>query len=258
MTVKIGHASIDENGCAQGGAAGDQTGREICIRDWYDKGWNVLLRAKDSAVRKAIAENCIAACKNENLGYDQSQRNTGLQKASAVGWDLSKIAERAEFDCSSLTAACVQASGVDIWSGGNAPTTRTLESVLISTAAFEALRERRYLDSTEYLLEGDILLKPGSHVVMVLENGTGENRSNEISGRVTYAVVLPLVKRGDKGELVRSIQQLLVLRDADPDGVDGDFGRKTKAAVEKLQARAGIEVDGKVGIDTWSVLLGKG
>ena len=258
MTVRIGHASIDENGRAQGGAAGDQTGREICIRTWYSKGWSVLLRAKDPAVRKRIAENCIAACGNENLGYDQSQRNSGLLKAKAVNWDLSKIAEKAEFDCSSLTAACVQASGVEVWSGGNAPTTRTLENVLTATGAFEALKDSRYLTGTQYLLEGDILLKPGSHVVMVLDNGAGGTGSSEISGTVTYEVVLPLVKRGDKGELVRSIQQLLVLRNADPDGVDGDFGGKTKAAVEKLQARAGIEVDGKVGIDTWSVLLGKG
>ena len=39
MAVKIGHASIDENGKAAGGKAGDQTGREVCVRDWdwYNK-----------------------------------------------------------------------------------------------------------------------------------------------------------------------------------------------------------------------------
>ena len=55
MAVRIGHASIDENGSATGGAAGDQTGKEVCIRSWYAKGWKVLLRAKDPAVRKKIA-----------------------------------------------------------------------------------------------------------------------------------------------------------------------------------------------------------
>ena len=112
----------------------------------------------------------------------------------------------------------------------------------------------KFLTGTEYLLPGDILLKPGSHVVIVLSvGGTG----NEISGSVTYSVVLPLVTYGDAGELVRSIQQLLLLRCADPKGVDGKFGKNTRAAVAQLQAAAGIEVDGKVGIDTWSVLLGK-
>ena len=44
MAVRIGHASIDENGNASGGRAGDQTGKELCTRDWYTKGWNVLLK----------------------------------------------------------------------------------------------------------------------------------------------------------------------------------------------------------------------
>ena len=130
MAVRIGHASIDENGKIAGGAAGDQTGKEICIRNWYKGGWTVLLRAKDAAVRKKIAASCKAACDNENLGYDQNGRNTGLQEAKKTGWDFSKIEVKAEFDCSSLVAACVQAAGVSVWNGGNAPTTRTLEKVL--------------------------------------------------------------------------------------------------------------------------------
>ena len=71
MAVKIGHASIDESGKFAGGKAGDQTGKEICIRNWYNKGWTVLLRAKDPAVRRRIAQSCTAACNNDNLGYDQ-------------------------------------------------------------------------------------------------------------------------------------------------------------------------------------------
>ena len=57
MAVKIGHASIDENGKAHGGQAGDQTGKEVCIRNWYlnSKGWDVL-RAKDAAVAEKIAQ----------------------------------------------------------------------------------------------------------------------------------------------------------------------------------------------------------
>mgnify|MGYP007007821211 FL=1 len=47
MAVKIGHASIDERGKARGGAAGDQTGKEVCLRDWYDKNWVSVLRPKN-------------------------------------------------------------------------------------------------------------------------------------------------------------------------------------------------------------------
>ena len=254
MSVQIGHASMDENKRATGGMAGDQTGKEICIRSWYRGGWTVLLRAKDRAVRQKIADSCAAACCNDRLGYDQGGRNTGLQAARQAGWDFRKITAKAEFDCSSLVTACVQSAGVSIWDGGNAPTTRTLEKTLTATGAFDVLRDEKFLTGTEYLLPGDILLKPGSHVVIVLSI---DRVGNEIAGSVTYSVVLPLVTYGDAGELVRSIQQLLLLRCADPKGVDGKFGKNTRAAVAQLQAAAGIEVDGKVGIDTWSVLLGK-
>ena len=37
MSVMIGHASIDENGRITGGAAGDQSGTEVCKRTWYNK-----------------------------------------------------------------------------------------------------------------------------------------------------------------------------------------------------------------------------
>lgn len=36
---KLVHASINEKGTVTGGKSGDQTGREICIRSYYDKPW---------------------------------------------------------------------------------------------------------------------------------------------------------------------------------------------------------------------------
>jgi len=76
MSIKIGHASIDENGSARGGTAGDQTGKELCTRSWYTKGWNVLLRPKRAELAEKSAAACEAACANSNIGYDQGGRNT--------------------------------------------------------------------------------------------------------------------------------------------------------------------------------------
>lgn len=41
---KIVHASIDENGTIVGKTPGDQTGREICIRSYYNKPWSAVYR----------------------------------------------------------------------------------------------------------------------------------------------------------------------------------------------------------------------
>lgn len=45
----IVHASIDENGTTKGRKAGDQTGKEICIRKYYNPsyGWSYHLRYKE-------------------------------------------------------------------------------------------------------------------------------------------------------------------------------------------------------------------
>ena len=44
MAVKVGSARIDENGRAHGGKAGNQTGKELSVQNWYRhfKGWRVL------------------------------------------------------------------------------------------------------------------------------------------------------------------------------------------------------------------------
>lgn len=45
---QIVHASINENGKTTGGKPGDQTGKEICIRSYYNKPWNCILRYKEN------------------------------------------------------------------------------------------------------------------------------------------------------------------------------------------------------------------
>lgn len=40
----IAHASLNENGGTTGGLPGDQTGREICLRSYYNYPWNCVLR----------------------------------------------------------------------------------------------------------------------------------------------------------------------------------------------------------------------
>ncbi|MED4083860.1 N-acetylmuramoyl-L-alanine amidase [Halalkalibacterium halodurans] len=66
----------------------------------------------------------------------------------------------------------------------------------------------------------------------------------------------PLIKRGDKGENVRRLQnKLLAVGERLPRfGADGHFGRETEEAVKSFQARSGILVDGLVGNQTMRAL----
>ncbi len=46
------HASINENGKIVGGKPGDQTGKEICTRSYYNHPWNSIMRYVDKMIVK--------------------------------------------------------------------------------------------------------------------------------------------------------------------------------------------------------------
>lgn len=169
--MKIGHASIDENGNIKNGKAGNQSDKELCIREWYNKSWDYVLRCKNQVIADKIAEACIKGCNNKNIGYNQLKRNTLYYEAKKNNFDLSKVG-LCECDCSSFVTVCVISAGINLNYGTNAPTTSTLKNVLYSTGLFEVLLDTKYTNSPDYLKKGDIIIKAGHHVVIALENSS--------------------------------------------------------------------------------------
>jgi len=194
MTIKIGHARLDENNEARDGNAGDQTGREIVIQDWYNRtdGWTTVFRAKDNKIAEKIAKAMEQACANNNIGYDQGQRTTLYEKASILKWDLSKVKDKCECDCSSLVAVCVNAAGIKI---SKNMYTGNQKAVLSATGKFEVLTDSKYLTKANYLKRGDILLCQGHTAIVVSNNKNitedsteaAKNFSKALSG--TYKVI---------------------------------------------------------------------
>ena len=63
------------------------------------------------------------------------------------------------------------------------------------------------------------------------------------------------LKKGDSGEIVVTLQNLLVEKGyINGDYVDGDFGPGTEAAVKQFQTDNGLTADGIVGPTTWQAL----
>lgn len=171
MAVRIGHASSDENKKIKNGAAGDQTEKEVCIRNWYlhKKGW-VVLRCKDPEKRELIAKAMELACANPDIGYDQWQRDSLFNNVKDKGFDPSKTTKKVETDCSALVRVCIAyAYGKDV--AGNIRTVSE-PAALVKTGLFEKLTAAKYTESSDYLLRGDILCTPVSgHTVVVLDDG---------------------------------------------------------------------------------------
>lgn len=258
MAVKIGHSSKDEYGRFTGGVAGDQTGKEVCIRSWYNGGWNLLARPISAAAAEKIAKTCEDGCANPLIGYDQGQRNTLRSEAKKTGYDLTKIDTACESDCSSFVGVCVEAAGIALPSG-NGPTTRTLRNVLKNTGAFEILTESKYLTTDKYLRRGDILVKEGSHTVMVLENGTSGAAVKVDAPTVYYSVRLPKLVKGSSGAAVKNLQHLLLAHGEKLPkyGADADFGDETGDALEAFQIKNGLAGDRVCEPATWAALIMK-
>lgn len=169
MAVRVGSARIDERGKATGGKAGDQTKGEVSTQAWYkhSKGW-VVLRAKDDTVRSKIAEAMEAACANNHIGYDQSQRNTLYTAAQGKGFDPSKVTTDVETDCSALVRVCLAYAGIQVADFSTA----TEKSVIEKTGKFEVITAAGTCNSSTNLKRGDILVtKTKGHTVVVLDNG---------------------------------------------------------------------------------------
>lgn len=173
MISNCGH---DERGKYSGGKAGDQTGTEWQIINWYNRPWKCVLRHPDAATRKLIAQMAKAAAVNNMVGYCQSHRGTFWTNLADSNFDPAQITVLCEADCSSGVAAIVKGAGYRLKNEklknvSTACYTGNLRAAL-KAAGFEVLTESKYLTSDAYLFAGDILLNDNAHVATNLTTGS--------------------------------------------------------------------------------------
>jgi peptidoglycan hydrolase-like protein with peptidoglycan-binding domain len=65
----------------------------------------------------------------------------------------------------------------------------------------------------------------------------------------------PVLQRGDRGPTVKVLQERLTAADCACEPIDGIFGAGTEGAVRHFQTTRSLDVDGRVGLQTWTALL---
>lgn len=206
-THMISNCGHDENNKYTGGAAGDQTGGEWALINWYNRPWNCVLRHPDAQVRAEIAKLAKAAAQNDLVGYDQGQRYTFWEHLKASNYDPAQITVKCEADCSSGVAAIVKAVGyrldrqklkdvsIYIYTGN--------EKAALKAAGFDVLTASKYLTGPDYLLAGDILLNENAHTATNITDGskaiTESASSGETSKKKTVAEIADEVIAGKWG-----------------------------------------------------------
>ena len=249
--MRIGHASISENsnnGRDGKAKAGDQTGKEVCIRTFYKKPWMYLLRCKDPSRAEIMASACECLCNSNLVGYDQSQRNTLHNELSKINYAYTKLNVKCEADCSSFMTVCAECAGIHPkYTGNNAPVTANMVNKFKETGYFDVLTNG--INEEQNLRRGDILVgAPNTHTVMVLDDGV----PLVVQKRRT-------VQKGMSGSDVKLIQTILINLGYDLGkwGADSKFGPATEKAVKQFQLEkfgAGKEVNGIVDTKTWLML----
>lgn len=194
-----------------------------------------------------------------------------------------------DYDCSSLVISALEQAGIPAKSKG-ATFTGNMPNVLISLG-FHNVTRNVNLSTGAGLQRGDILWSQshtgfycgGGQLVhaSIDENGTivgktpGDQTGKEICIRSYYnkpwtaiyrlteegasatmvTIQMPMIRKGNKGSAVWTLQTMLNAKGFDCGAVDSDFGSKTDHAVRNYQSVRGLEVDGIVGRATWSALL---
>ena len=233
--VKLAHAVYDERGKASGGAAGDSTGREVCLWDWYDKPWTHVFRAKKKKTREKIASCAAAIVQNDLIGYDQGQRTTLFTEAKKVRFKIAKITTPCETDCSAMVAVCINAAKIsiskDMYTGNEA-------DLIQKTLKFLPFEDQKHVRKTLWLKRGDVLLGKG-HTAIVLNDG---------------AVFTRELRAGSMGADVKLLQEALTDLGYSCGALDGELGQKTQTAIKKFQTLNGLSSDGVAGKKTISAM----
>ena len=93
--TQIAQASINEKGTVTGGKTGDQTGKEIYIRDYYEytKGWDMHLRYKgeNTDVASNISTDTIA---REVIAGKWGNGETRKKLLTEAGYDYNEVQEK--------------------------------------------------------------------------------------------------------------------------------------------------------------------
>lgn len=173
----VSNSGMNEWGGIYGGSPGDQTGKEWNIIAWYiysPGGWNCVLRHPDAKVRAKIAELGRTAALNNNIGYNQYNRNSYWTQLQKVGYLPAKIMTKCDADCSAGVIANTKAAGHLLGISALKNITATYTGNMRSAyraAGFQILTDRKFTASPDYLLAGDILLNDANHVCTNLDDG---------------------------------------------------------------------------------------
>lgn len=194
--MKCGWASSSEYGTING-KPGDQTGREVRTGELYFFGQTQCMRWKDRKLADTFAKTIEYMCNDPQYGYGQKDRRSSFEALKDLDWDYTKLKKKVNTDCSELTVIGVNCTlGKEVIKSW--VYTGNLATYLIKSGYFEYLTDDKYVAKSyggAYNLTGDILIAPGHHVIIVLEDGSKAKAPKKTPKKTK--VTIPTYKAGN-------------------------------------------------------------
>ena len=172
--VALAHAKNDEKGRASsasmGAKPGDQRGNEVAVDSYYSySGWTYVARAKDPIKAKIIANQAIAGCKNDKIGYGQDGPQL-VEVAESVGYQLGSIQQACNVDCLDFVRTCCKAAGLET-SPIHVGKEEDYDEYYNPYTEYEIFRDKAHRKSPKLLKVGDILVREGrKHAAILVKN----------------------------------------------------------------------------------------
>ena len=145
-------------------------------------------------------------------------------------------------------------------SGNTAPTDQDTYTVQAGDSLW-AIAEKVYGSGAYYtkLMTLNGLTNSNIMVGQVLKIKSNTQSVSQPAQSTSSTNDLPTLRKGSKGEPVRALQALLILRGQKlaTYGTDGDFGSETEIALRAYQKLKRLAVDGICGSDDWKTLIEK-
>jgi hypothetical protein len=163
------------------------------------------------------------------------------------------------------TGGTVEAVGYGISSGYYVKIRVDSKAVMV----YYHLKNRSTLKKGQTVKKGDVIgymgktgTATGAHLHFgINRDGVWINPApyldKDYEGENTVNITMNVLKKGAKGEQVKTLQRLLLSLGYSLEGygADGSFGAATERAVKAFQKNTGLTADGSVGQATWNKLL---
>lgn len=159
-------ASIGENGKATGGKAGDQTGNEVKVGNYYNFGQDKCIRFIDKVYGRKAAKYAKALAKNKAVGYNQDSRAGLYNLAEKNQWDYAKLKKalkttKVNCDCSAYASTIINLAYKKRLVG--CCTTATICDAVRKTGKFGVIK---ISEAEKKWHKGDMPLKEGKHIII--------------------------------------------------------------------------------------------